>query len=166
MIVIYTGNGKGKTSAATGQIIRALGHGKKVAFGQFMKNDNKSGEQRIIKTLIEDVHIAGPGFLRNQDEMPHQQECANKLLVWADMMLEKVDVLILDEALYALSYAIITREDIEKLIDKSRVLGKDIILSGRGLPDWLQEKADLVSEINEIKHPFKQGIPAKAGIDF
>ena len=166
MIVVYTGNGKGKTSASTGQVVRALGHGYSVAFGQFMKNDDKSGEQHVLKKLIEDVYIAGPGFLLHPDEMPHQQECAQKRLQWAHTMLEKVHVLVLDEALYALSYDIISQSDMEELIKKARVLDKDLILSGRGLPDWLRDEADLVSEITEIKHPYKQGIGAKAGIDF
>lgn len=166
MIVIYTGDGKGKTSASIGQIIRAMGHGYTVAFGQFMKSDNKAGEQRFIKTLIENVHIAGPGFFRNPDEMAHQKKCAQGLLYWADSMLENVDVLILDEALYALSYDIISQQELEKLINKANSLDKDLILSGRGLPEWLREKADLVSEIQPVKHPYEQGIPAKAGIDF
>lgn len=166
MIVIYTGDGKGKTSASIGQIVRALGHGYSVAFGQFMKNDNKAGEQRIIKQLIEHVHIAGPGFFRKPEEMTQQKECAHGLLLWAEKMLDTVDIVILDEALYALSYDIISQHDILSLISKARRCDKDLILSGRGLPDWLREEADLVSEITPIKHPYEQGIPAKAGIDF
>lgn len=166
MIVIYTGDGKGKTSASVGQIIRALGHGYTVAFGQFMKRDDKAGEQRIIKQLVEHVHIAGPGFFRKEEEMPLQRECAQKLLTWATKTLEEVDMLILDEALYALSYGIITQEELQELIAKTKRLDKDLILSGRGLTDWLRQEADLISEIHPVKHPFEQGIGAKAGIDF
>ena len=166
MIVIYTGDGKGKTSASIGQIIRALGHGYTVAFGQFMKRDDKAGEQKIIKQLIDHVHIAGPGFFRKEEEIPKQRECAQKLLTWASKTLEEVDILILDEALYALSYGIISQEELQGLISKARALDKDLILSGRGLTNWLKEEADLISEIQPVKHPFERGIAAKAGIDF
>lgn len=166
MILIYTGDGKGKSSASIGQIVRGLGHNLKIAFGQFMKRDDKAGEQKIIKKLLDKVFIAGPGFMLSDEDMPKQQECAQKLLNWAYEILDQVDILILDEALYALSYEIISQEDLEKIINKAEELNKDLVLSGRGLPDWLKKRADLVSEINEIKHPFSQGLKAKAGIDF
>lgn len=165
MIIIYTGNGKGKTSASVGQAIRAHGQNMNVCFAQFMKSDQNTGEQQFLATLLkENFYIGGIGFFRKEDERPDHRAAAQDVLEWAKKHIETADMLILDESLYALKANLITQEELENIMDLCK--NKHLVLSGRGLTDWLTEKADIVSEINEIKHACQQGVPATKGIEF
>lgn len=167
MILIYTGNGKGKTSACVGQSIRALGQGLVVAFGQFMKKDKQAGEQSMLARLLEGrFHAAGKGFLKREEDRPEHRKAAEALLTWAESHIARSDMLVLDETLYALAAELITREEILHLITLARQHDTHLVLSGRGLPDWLRDEADLVTEMTEIKHPWQQGIKAQRGIEF
>lgn len=168
MILIYTGNGKGKTSACTGQAIRALGHGKKVVFGQFFKLPGQAGEQIILKELLGDnFHPNGPGFyFAGRDDFDEHRTKALELLTWATSKLNNCFMLILDEAIYALASNLIRQTELEELIELCRKNNIHLVLSGRGLPEWLKEKADIVSELMEIKHPMSSGQKAMVGIEF
>ena len=168
MIIIYTGNGKGKTSACVGQAIRAHGRGLEVGFGQFMKRPDQAGEQRVCAALFgASFRAAGPGFLRSEEERPKHVEAAKALLAWAEELLSgSVDLLVLDEALYALGSELISRRELEILLDRAEAKGVHVVLSGRGAPDWLCERAHLVTEMVEIKHPFAAGYKAAPGIEF
>lgn len=167
MIIVYTGNGKGKTSACVGQTIRALGRDIPVAFGQFMKKDHQAGEQKVLAQLLGDNYLAGGrGFLRKPEERPLHREAALATLNWALERLPKVGMVVLDETLYALSAEILTREEVLDLLDKAQAHETHVVLSGRNIPDWLQERADLVTEMGEVKHPWQQGVPATIGIEF
>jgi len=157
VIVVYTGDGKGKTSAALGQILRALGHGLRVACAQFMKSN-----------LGDDFLVGGLGFFRdNQDRVRHR-EAALSTLAWASSKVaaDDVNVLVLDEVLYALSAGVLEQEELQALLDRARERNVHLILTGRGLPEWLGGQADLITEMLPVKHPFNQGQGALKGIDF
>lgn len=167
MIIVYTGNGKGKTSACVGQTIRAMGQDISVAFAQFMKKDQQAGEQKMLAHLLGDKYLAGGrGFLRSAQERPAHREAAKATLDWALARLPHVGMLVLDECLYALSAEILTREEVEDLLEKAQSHTTHVVLSGRNMPDWLRERADLVTEMGEIKHPWQQGIAATVGIEY
>lgn len=167
MILVYTGDGKGKSSACVGQTIRALGQNMRVAFGQFMKKDKQAGEQTMLARLLgENFYAGGRGFFRKEEERPEHRQAAQETLAWALQRLPAVDMLVLDETLYALSAQILTREEVEDLLHKAGEAGVHVVLSGRNMPDWLGEAADLVTEMVEVKHPWQKGIAATAGIEF
>jgi cob(I)alamin adenosyltransferase len=167
MILLYTGQGKGKTSACVGQAARAHGRGLRVAFGQFMKRLDQAGEQKVLSLLLgERFFVSGRGFFRREEERPAQREAAGRVLSWAAAQAGKVDMLILDEALYALDSGLLTREEMEGLLGLAREHSFHLVLSGRGLPDWLREAADLITVLEAVKHPLGRGIGAVPGIEF
>lgn len=167
MLLIYTGNGKGKTCACVGQAVRALGQNMRVSFAQFMKSPDQAGEQRMLSQLLGTQYRAGgKGFFRNEEERPQHRQAARETLDWALKRLPDSDMLVLDESLYALGSALLERAELEDCIQRAHASGTHLVLSGRGLPDWLQEKADLVTEMGEIKHPWQKNISAAKGIEF
>ncbi len=166
MILVYTGNGKGKTSASVGQGIRALGQGLSVGFAQFIKRPEQAGEQHILSSLLgAKFRAGGLGFLRKAEDFPPQRKAALELLDWATRL--DVQMLILDEAIYALGLKLLQRDELEGLL---RARAADpalhLVLSGRDAPPWLVEAADLVTEMRECKHPWQKGISAIKGIEF
>lgn len=168
MILVYTGNGKGKTSACVGQAVRALGSGLRVAFGQFMKQNGVSGEQRMLAHLLGDKFRAGgKGFFRCPEEAPEHRAAALELLAWAKALQPDLDLLVLDEALYALGSGLLTKKHLRELMAPCSGTGPPhLVLSGRGLPGWLEKETHMVSEIKEIKHPAAQGIKAQKGVEW
>lgn len=167
MLLIYTGDGKGKTCACVGQAVRALGQGLSVAFGQFMKRHGQAGEQRMLAQWLGDRFLAGgEGFLRRKEDRPAHRAAALRVLAWAREQLSSADMLILDETLYALGAGILEREEVESLLAEARAQNRHLVLSGRNAPDWLIEAADLVTEMGEIKHPWRAGVKAAPGIEF
>ncbi len=168
MIVVYTGDGKGKTSAALGQILRALGHGLRVACAQFMKRDGMAGEQRFLAAhLGDDFLVGGLGFFRDNQDRTRHREAALSTLAWAtSKVAADIQILILDEVLYALGAGVLEQEELQGLLDLARERSVHLVLTGRGLPEWLGQQADLITEMLPIKHPFNQGQGALKGIDF
>jgi len=167
MILIFTGNGKGKTSACVGQAIRAIGQGLRVAFIQFMKKEGVAGEQLVLSQLLDEKFRAGGrGFLRVEEDRPQHREAALNTLHWAFDILPHLDMLVLDEILYALGAGILLPEEVSELVGKARRCGVHLVLSGRGLPEWLEAEADLITEMGELKHPWQQGHAAMRGIEF
>jgi cob(I)alamin adenosyltransferase len=166
MILVYTGNGKGKTSACVGQAIRAVGRGLRVAFAQFMKKEGVAGEQLVLYQLLgERFRAGGRGFLRVEEDRTEHREAALATLRWACDALPQVDMLVLDESLYALGAGILLPEELRELADRARHGGVHLVLSGRGLPAWLETMADIVTEMEERKHPWQQGQNAMQGIE-
>jgi cob(I)alamin adenosyltransferase len=167
MLLIYTGNGKGKTSACVGQAIRAMGQGLRVAFGQFMKRGDQAGEQDMLGKLLGENYLAsGAGFYRDADFEKHREK-ATELLRWAGERLDQgVEMLILDEALYALNHGLLLEEEVRGLIRRCQDQERHLVLSGRGAPAWTIELADIVSDITEVKHVYAQGGKARRGIEF
>ncbi len=167
LILIYTGNGKGKTSACVGQSIRAIGQGLQVAFLQFMKRNQEAGEQLMLEKLLgENFLAAGLGFFRNEDERKAHRQAALDGLAWAHERLVKMDMIILDESLYALHANLLEQQEIEHMLHMASECKTHLVLSGRNAPQWLMDRAHLVTEMQEIKHPWKQGIKASKGIEF
>ena len=167
MILVYTGDGKGKTSACVGQAVRAMGQGLSVAFGQFMKRDGQAGEQVMLAKLLDGRFFAGGlGFLRNDADRPAHREAALSVVAWAQVQLEQVDMLVLDETLYALSAGILEQQELEQIMALARASNRHLVLSGRNAPHWLVESVDLVTSMTEIKHPWRTGVKAAPGIEF
>ena len=169
MILIYTGNGKGKTSASVGQAVRAHGQGLRVAFVQFMKRPGQAGEQAVLQSLLGDRwHAGGIGFFRSEASRPAHQKAAADTLAFGRALLDagEVDMLVLDESLYALGAGLLNQRELAALLDAAQARGVHVVLSGRGLPDWLAARADLITEMDETKHPWQQGLAATKGIEF
>lgn len=165
---LYTGEGKGKTTAALGLALRASGAGLAVYIGQFLKGRDFS-ELTALK-LLEGITLeqyGDPGWVYRDKVTPAQQESARQGLARARQMLEKssFQVLILDEIIMALWFGLLTRAEIEHFLALAPE-NTEIILTGRRAPDWLIDRADLVTEMVEVKHYFHAGFPARRGIEY
>lgn len=172
MLLIFTGNGKGKTTAALGQMLRAVGEGHRTIMLQFIKGPWISGEDKICSRLSPDFEIikGGKGFVGILgDKLPRKahQEAAQKTLALAQKKIvsKKYGLVVLDEANVALSLKLITLRSVKNLIKKIPQ-GVNVILTGREAPAELIKQADLVTEMREIKHPYQKGVQATKGIDF
>lgn len=165
LILVYTGNGKGKTTASIGQALRALGQGMSVGFAQFIKRPGVAGEQLILSRLLgENFRAGGLGFYTNVTEKLRHQEAARNLLAWANEL--DAQMLILDEVLYAIKYGLIVREELEPLITRAHNGYNHLVLSGRNAPQWIVEQADIVTEMCQIRHASENGVAAMPGIEF
>ncbi|MFW6389434.1 MAG: cob(I)yrinic acid a,c-diamide adenosyltransferase [Marinilabiliaceae bacterium] len=168
MVHIYTGNGKGKTTAALGLALRAAGSGKKVFFGQFVKGMAYSEVSIINEKLPEiDHQLFGQKCFIKRDPKEEDFEAAREGLekVRALIKEKKYDLMVLDEINIALYYKLIHLEEVTELLDNFPE-ETELVLTGRYAPEELIEKADLVTEMKEIKHYFKQDIKARKGIEF
>ena len=172
LIIINTGNGKGKTTAALGTAFRALGHGFNVYMLQFIKGSWKYGELEAAKKFDNFIlEPMGKGFvnLGAKEPDPEDIELAEATLRKAKEIIQsgKYRLVILDEVLYALSYNLIKVENILDIL-KNKPENVHVILTGRGADKFptLLEIADLVTEMKEIKHPYQKGITAQRGIEF
>lgn len=168
MILVFTGDGKGKTTAAVGQCIRAVGGGLRVGFGQFMKRNDQAGEQLFLADLLGDrFRAGGKGFLFPESDPAEHRKPALTLLEWAHALVGSgVDMLILDEALYALQAGLIHREELEGLLRLANDKKCHLVLTGRGMPEWLENEADLITVVSAPKHPLQLGAKAVKGIEF
>ena len=172
LVIVYTGGGKGKTSAALGLVLRAVGYNHKVCMVQFVKGSWHYGELDSAKRLAPEFELitAGKGFVGILDDKSPREEhvkAANDTLAISKekIMSGKFDVVILDEINYAVQLELLKIDDVIDLI-KSKPSELDLVLTGNHAAKEVIEIADLVTEMKEIKHPFKSGIKAKKGIDF
>lgn len=172
LIIVYTGDGKGKTTASLGICIRAVGYDMKVAIVQFVKGSWHYGEIDGIKKLLPNVELfqGGKGFVGIiDDDLPveeHRKAAKETLDFAEEMMLSgKYDILILDELNVAVSLGLVSIRDAMALLDK-KPEKMDIVITGRNAHKDLIDKADLVTEMKEIKHPFQKGILAQKGVDY
>lgn len=187
LLIVCTGDGKGKTTAALGLALRAWGQGMKVLMLQFIKSDRPSGESKAAVKLGHNFEVRplGEGFVYNWEsdaggasdsasvtisagppEDRHIQAGRQALRTAAEeMQTGKYDLIILDEILYALHYRLIALEDVLALLD-GRPERLHLVLTGRYATSEIISKADLVTEMKEIKHPFHKGVCAQAGIEF
>ena len=177
LIIIYTGNGKGKTTAALGAVFRALGHGWRVAVLHFFKGDWPVvfGELEMGKRLAPQLEVLqlGKGFVRHMgDKKPFDEHLAaakDALRIAREKIVAgSYDLVVLDEIIYAIDYAgvqLISVDDVLGLLEV-KPPGLHLILTGRNAPQALIERADLVTDMREIKHPWQQKIPAQVGIDY
>lgn len=168
LIQVYTGDGKGKTTAAVGLAVRALGNKLKVKIFQFFKSEI-SGEVEQLKKLGAEVILCSsqdkPSWTMNPEE--EKKLIQDTLSAWEDfkkaLESQQYDVIILDEANHALNREYILEEELLAFFNKP--LQTEVVFTGRNAPDWLLERADLVTEMKMHKHPFQQGIPARIGIE-
>ncbi|EKD47932.1 MAG: hypothetical protein ACD_65C00215G0005 [uncultured bacterium] len=171
MILVLTGNGKGKTTSAIGTAIRTLGRDKKVLIIQFIKEE-QSGEILFLKTLKNrnlKLHLCGKGFYQikgdHTKKAEHQKAAKNGLeILKKELQSFSPDLTILDEINVACSLGILNPKEIIEITEKHT--NTDFILTGRNAPKEFTEIGDLVTEMKEIKHPFQKGIRAKEGLEF
>ena len=172
LTIVYTGKGKGKTTAALGIALRATGYKKKICMIQFIKGSWHYGEMDSSKRLEPEFEMVaiGKGFVGIIDDKSsktdHQKVAKEAIRISNEKIQSgKYDIVILDEINYAVNLNLISLEDVLELI-KSKPQNVDLVLTGNYAKDKVIEAADLVTEMREIKHPFQQGIKAKEGIDF
>lgn len=171
LLMVFTGNGKGKTSAAMGAALRAVGQGLKVLMIQFLKGSWHYGELDAVRMLGEAFQIRpmGRGFVKVGAEKPDPEDVRAARQAWqtalAEMQSGHYDMIILDEINYAMHYGLLPVEEVLAGL-ASRPERLHVICTGRNAPAGLIEAADLVSEMREIKHPFHRGILAQRGIEY
>ena len=170
LVQIYTGNGKGKSTAAFGLAIRAVGHGFGVYIIQFMKGRNDYGELAGLKRLSPECqleHFGGQGWVHKGERLEENIEQAQKALSRAQEIIfsKQWDIVILDEIINAVWFELISEKDILELIH-NKPTNVELVLTGRNASQTLIERSDLVTEMVHIKHPFEQGITSRKGIEF
>jgi len=169
LVQVYTGNGKGKTSAAFGLALRAIGRGLKVYIIQFIKGGFDYGELYIIDKLPNlKLKAFGQGkFVTQFPPSKKDVEIAKEALELAKKIVKsgEYDIVILDEVNVAISLRLIKTEEVINLI-KEKPEHVELVLTGRYAPKEIIDIADLVTEMKEIKHPFQKGIPPRKGIEF
>ena len=172
LVVVYTGDGKGKTTAALGMALRSVGYGFKAIMIQFVKGSWRYGELTGVERLKPEFEIrpAGKGFVGIiDDKLPIEEhrKAAAKAFEEVVQIVTKgaYDLVILDEIFVALSLGLIREADVLALLDQ-RPAPLHLVLTGRGCPQSVVDRADLVTEMREIKHPFQKGRKAEIGVDF
>lgn len=172
LVIVYTGKGKGKTTAALGMALRAIGYDYKVCMIQFIKGSWHYGEMTSSKRLEPEFELTavGKGFVGIMDDkspIEDHKKIADEALAIAREKItsEKYNIVILDEINYAVNLGLVNIDDVLKLI-QTKPANVNLVLTGNHVKDEIIELADLVTEMREIKHPFKSGIRAKKGIDF
>ncbi|MCM2270943.1 MAG: cob(I)yrinic acid a,c-diamide adenosyltransferase [candidate division Zixibacteria bacterium] len=172
LLIVYTGDGKGKTTAALGMCVRAVGYNWNICLIQFVKGSWKYGELKGLKRLEPNVelHVIGEGFVGiiddNKSFDEHREAAKNGLALALEKIKSgKYQLVILDELNVACSLGLVTPEELEEIV-AARPSELSLVITGRGATDWLKEKADLVTEMKEIKHPYQKGILAQKGVDW
>jgi cob(I)alamin adenosyltransferase len=170
LIIVHTGNGKGKTTAALGMVLRSLGHGYRVAIVQFIKGAWEPAEKAVFSLWPDQLefHAMGEGFTwetqDRQRDIQKAQEAWEKALTFIQN--PEFKLVLLDEINVALKLGFLQVDDILTVL-QNKPQASHVILTGRGAPPTLIEQADLVTEMTLVKHPFReQGVKAQAGIEF
>lgn len=169
LLLVHTGNGKGKSTAGFGTVIRALGWGHKVAIVQYVKGAWRTGEKEFFGRFpdLVDMHVMGDGF--TWDTQDKAQDIASARAAWqksCDLMQSgDYDLVMLDELNIVLRNDYLPLDEVLKGV-RARHARTTVIITGRNAPDGLMADADLVTEMAQVKHPFDAGIKAKQGIDF
>lgn len=167
ILMVFTGNGKGKTTAAFGTATRAVGHGKKVGVIQFIKGQWPNGERNLLEPLGVEFQVMATGF--TWDTQNRETDTAACLEVWehAKRMLadESLDMVLLDEITYMVAYDYLALEEVLTALTQ-RPANQTVIVTGRGCHRDILEVADTVSELRPVKHAFDAGIKAQIGIDY
>ncbi|MDG1642865.1 cob(I)yrinic acid a,c-diamide adenosyltransferase [Klebsiella huaxiensis] len=167
IVIVFTGNGKGKTTAAFGTVTRAVGHGKKASVVQFIKGTWPNGERNLLEPHGVEFQVMATGFTWNTQD--RESDTAACLAVWEHgrRMLadESLDLVLLDELTYMVAYDYLPLEDVLTAL-RNRPAHQTVIITGRGCHREITELADTVSELRPVKHAFDAGIKAQIGIDY
>ena len=167
ILMVFTGNGKGKTTAAFGTASRAVGHGKKVGVIQFIKGQWPNGERNLLEPMGVEFQVMATGF--TWDTQNRETDTAACMEVWqhAKRMLadSSLDMVILDEITYMVAYDYLLLEEVLAALTQ-RPVNQTVIVTGRGCHRDIIEVADTVSELRPVKHAFDAGIKAQIGIDY
>lgn len=169
LVIVYTGSGKGKTTAALGMALRMVGHGKKTAVVQFIKGAIDTAEERMLKSFGEQVRFLrmGEGYTWETQDCERDTRFAQQ--AWAaacDFLRDpSYAMVILDEFNIALRNGYVGLDDVLPVL-RDRPPMQHAVITGRGAPSALIEEADLVTEMKQVKHPFRKGIKAQAGVEF
>ncbi|HDS3996206.1 TPA: cob(I)yrinic acid a,c-diamide adenosyltransferase [Klebsiella pneumoniae subsp. pneumoniae] len=167
IVMVFTGNGKGKTTAAFGTATRAVGHGKKVGVIQFIKGTWPNGERNLLEPHGVEFQVMATGFTWNTQD--RDSDTAACLAVWehARRMLadDQLDLVLLDELTYMVAYDYLPLESVLSAL-RERPAHQSVIITGRGCQRDIIELADTVSELRPVKHAFDAGIKAQMGIDY
>jgi len=169
LIIVHTGKGKGKSTAAFGMVFRMIGHGRKVAVIQFVKGKWETGERVVLERFPDLVSInkMGEGF--TWETQDRQRDIAAARAAWekakAFIMDPDYSLVLLDELNIVLRYDYLPIEEVVEFL-KAKPADKHVIVTGRNAKDELIEIADLVTDMTQVKHPFRSGVKAQAGIEF
>lgn len=171
LVMCYTGDGKGKTTAAIGLAVRAVGAGLRVRMLQFIKGEWKPAELKGLALLGDrfSMEQLGLGFVTYKPKLPHERHLEAARAAWdqakREMQSGAQDVLILDEINNAFRFGLLPAAEVIEVL-RTRPPWLHVVLTGRGAPPEILDMADLVTEMKSVKHPYEHGIPAQYGIDF
>ena len=169
LLVVHTGKGKGKTTAALGMVVRMIGHGKKVGVVQFVKGAMTTGEKVVFDAFPDQVEFKpmGEGFTWNTQDRARDIELSREAWEEVKRMVADpaYDMVLADELNIVLRYDYLPLEEVLEVLT-ARGEMKHVIVTGRNAPEGLTEAADLVTEMTLVKHPFRSGVKAQAGIEF
>ncbi|CAH1541331.1 MULTISPECIES: cob(I)yrinic acid a,c-diamide adenosyltransferase [Vibrio] len=167
LLLIITGNGKGKSTSGFGTIARAVGHGLKCSVAQFIKGTWDNGERNLLEKLGVEFQVMATGFTWETQNKSADTEAAQ--LVWQECkrMLgdESIDVILFDELTYMVSYGYIDLDEVVEALN-NRPKMQSVVITGRGAHRTLIEMADTVSEVKNVKHAFESGVKALKGVDW
>ena len=168
VVLLLTGDGKGKSSSAFGMVMRSLGYGHKVGIVQFIKGEQLSGEEVFIRDYYPDIPFfqMGTGFTWNTQDRSGDMAAAETTWQHAEKLLQdpEIQLLVLDELTYMLAYDYLNEEQVLNAIS-TRPAEQSVVITGRGGGKKLRDLADTVSEIKDLKHAFRAGIKARQGVD-
>jgi cob(I)alamin adenosyltransferase len=169
LLVVHTGKGKGKTTAALGMVVRMIGHGKKVGVVQFVKGAMTTGEKVVFDAFPDQVEFKpmGEGFTWNTQDRARDIELSREAWEEVKRMIADpaYDMVLADELNIVLRYDYLPLDEVLEVLT-ARGEMKHVIVTGRNAPEGLMEAADLVTEMTLVKHPFRSGVKAQAGIEF
>ncbi|NKI98748.1 cob(I)yrinic acid a,c-diamide adenosyltransferase [Novosphingobium sp. SG707] len=169
LLIVHTGKGKGKTSAALGMVVRAIGHGMKVGVVQFVKGAMTTGEKAVFDAFPDNVEFKpmGEGFTWNTQD--RSRDIATTRTAWDEvkrMIADPAyDMVLADELNIVLRYDYLPLDEVLEVLAAKPEM-QHVIVTGRNAPDALIEAADLVTDMTMVKHPFRSGVKAQAGIEF
>jgi cob(I)alamin adenosyltransferase len=168
LLIVYTGNGKGKTTAALGMVFRALGRGLPVAVVQFIKGKWKTGERAFAEKLPGLTFLVmGKGFTWESDDLSRDKTAAIEAWTKAAELIRAGEhtIVVLDELTYVLNYGFVGIDEVLSAL-RARPAHVSVVVTGRAAPEPLIAAADLVTEMKSVKHPFELGRKAVVGIDY
>ncbi|MGL9724146.1 cob(I)yrinic acid a,c-diamide adenosyltransferase [Sodalis sp. (in: enterobacteria)] len=167
IVIVFTGNGKGKTTAGFGTVTRAVGHGLRAGVVQFIKGQWPNGERRLLEPRGVEFQVMATGFTWETQSRELDGAAARDTWRHARRMLadDTLDVVLLDELTYMISYDYLDREEVTAALN-ARPAGQSVIITGRGCHRQLLDMADTVSEMRPVKHAFDAGIMAQQSIDW